>query len=201
MCCGGAAIGQTPSQPPVPYQPSGPSSGNAAAIQPKPTAPSQQIQQLIEKLGAEQFQQREAASAALLEIGEPALLPLATAERGKDAEVSSRAKAIRERIERERFEAISLRFKRDPDPTANYDLPGWKSFAAAAGTSRPAKRLFLEMLEQRHIIAMCLESLSGGQVPEGVFDGLPKIARQVAGGGRQDVYGDSPKLVVGRKRA
>ena len=139
----------------------------------KPTPTSQQIQKLIEKLGADQFQEREAASSALLDIGEPALLPLSTAERGKDAEVSSRAKAIRERIERERFEAISLRFKRDPDPTANYDLPGWKSFAKAAGTSRPAKRLFLEMLEQRHIIALCLESLAGGQVPDGVFDGLP----------------------------
>lgn len=138
------------------------------------TATAQQIQQLIEKLGADQFQAREAASAALLDIGEPALLPLATAERGKDAEISSRAKSIRERIERERFEAISLRFKRDPDPTANYDLPGWKSFAKTAGTSRPAKRLFLEMLEQRPIIALCLESFSGGQVPSGVFDGLPE---------------------------
>ena len=145
-----------------------------ATVAPKSTATSQQIQQLIEKLGDEEFQQRESASAALLSIGEPALLPLSTAERGKDAEISSRAQAIRERIERERFEAISLKFKRDPDPNANYDLPGWKSFAKAAGTSRPAKRLFLEMLEQRHIIAMCLESLAGGQVPEGVFDGLPE---------------------------
>lgn len=139
----------------------------------KPAVSIQQIQQLIEKLGANQFQERELASAALLEIGEPALLPLATAERGKDAEISSRSKAIRERIERERFEAISLSFKRDPDPSASYGLPGWKSFSRVAGTSRPAKRLFLKMLDDRSIVAICLESLEGGKVPDGVFDGLP----------------------------
>lgn len=139
----------------------------------KPAVSIQQIQQLIEKLGANQFQERELASAALLEIGEPALLPLATAERGKDAEVSSRSKAIRERIERERFEAISLSFKRDPDPAASYGLPGWKSFSRVAGTSRPAKRLFLKMLDDRSIVALCMESLDGGNVPDGVFDGLP----------------------------
>ena len=141
------------------------------------TATGQQIQQWIEKLGAEQFQVRESASAALLEIGEPALLQLSTAERGKDAETSSRAKAIRERIERDRFEAISINFKRDPDPTASYGLPGWKSFAEVAGTSRPAKRLFLEMLECHSTVALCLESLKGGSVPEGAFDGLPDEPR------------------------
>lgn len=133
----------------------------------------QEIQQLIEKLGAEQFQEREVASAALLEIGEPALLPLSTAERGKDSEVVARARAIRERIERDRFETISFSFKRDPDPTASYGLPGWKSFSKVAGTSRPAKRLFLEMLDDRSLVALCLEALDGGNVPDGTFDGLP----------------------------
>ncbi len=144
----------------------------------RPTASAQRIQQLIDQLGSEQFLERETASAALLEIGEPALLPLHTAERGKDSEVSSRAKAIRDRIEHDRFEAISLSFKRDPDPTASYGLPGWKSFSKAAGTSRPAKRLFLEMLEHRAVFAMCLESIDGGKVPEGVFEGLPDDPEQ-----------------------
>ncbi len=167
-----AAIGcetlfaQTADRPPSPE-------GTSEKTPTKPAVSPQEIQRLIERLGADRFQERELASAALLEIGEPALLPLATAERGKDAEVSSRAKAIRERIERERFEAISLSFKRDPDPTASYGLPGWKSFSKIAGTSRPAKRLFLKMLDDRSIVALCLESLDGGQVPEGVFDGLP----------------------------
>ncbi len=138
----------------------------------KPNA--SQIQQLIEKLGSNRFQERDAASAQLLDIGEPALLPLSTAERGHDAEVSARAKAIRERIEYERFETIALKFTRDPDPAANYGLPGWKSFSSAAGTSRPAKRLFLKMLEDRAIVALCLESLDKGQVPDGVFEGLPE---------------------------
>lgn len=159
LALAGANQGWIPAQTP-PASPNKPSS-------------SQEIQKLIDQLGAEQFQERERASAALLEIGEPALLPLSTAERGKDSEIVSRAKAIRERIERDRFETISLNFKRDPDPTASYGLPGWKSFSKVAGTSRPAKRLFLDMLDDQSIIALCLESLDGGQVPEGVFDGMP----------------------------
>ncbi len=109
----------------------------------------------------------------MLQIGEPALLPLSTAERGRDAEVNARAKAIRERIERERFEAISLSFKTRSRSHGQLWIAGWKSFSKIAGSSRPAKRLFLKMLDDRSIVALCLESLDGGQVPDGVFDGLP----------------------------
>ncbi len=168
-------VAQGPSDP----SQSGAEAATARSATERATAATgKQIQELIQKLGSDQFQERESASAALLAIGEPALIQLAAAERGKVVETSSRARAIRERIERDRFETTATQFKRDPDPKASYGLPGWRTFSQVAGTSRPAKRLFLEMLEQRPIVALCLESLGDGPgpditIPDGVFDGLP----------------------------
>ena len=131
------------------------------------------INKLIEDLGSADFQKREAASAALLAIGEPALVALASAEQGTDIEIRRRAEAIRESIEREKFSLLSQEFMRDANPAANHGLPGWTSFSKIAGSTRSAKRLFLEMLEEQRMVALCLESLEGGAVPDGVFDGLP----------------------------
>lgn len=138
----------------------------------------EQVQELIDQLGSDRFQEREAASAELLAIGEPALLALATAEQGSDAEVRKRARAIRERIENDKFDVLAQSFIRDPDPTASYGLPGWTSFSRAAGASRTAKRLFLDMLERRRLIGLCLEAIDGGSVPAGVFEGLPADPQQ-----------------------
>ena len=137
-------------------------------------------QRLIEQLGSQEFQQREAASAELLRIGEPALVALATAERGADFETRERARAIRQRIEREKYDFLAQTFLRDPDPTAAYGLPGWKSFASVAGATPTAKRLFLEMVDQRRLVALCLESIDGGsgKIPDGVFEDLPKDLQQ-----------------------
>ena len=131
------------------------------------------IQALIEQLGADEFRLREEASMELMRIGEPALLALIAAEQGSDFEIRQRAKAIRSRIEREKYDALAQTFMRDPNPAASYGLPGWKSFSSAAGATRTAKRLFLEMIEKRRIIALSLEAIDGGQLPEGVFEGLP----------------------------
>ncbi len=157
------------------------------------------IQSLIERLGSEKFNEREQASAELLRIGEPALLPLLSAEQSRDAEVRTRATSIRERIEHDRFEETAQNFKRDPDPAASYGLPGWKSFSKVAGTSRPAKRLFLTLIEERRIVALCLENIDGGTVPEGVFEGLPEDPqlrlRTVAGQACADIRNNL--LVIG----
>jgi HEAT repeat protein len=52
------------------------------------------IRKLIEDLGSDDFQTREAATAALTEIGEPAVDALTEAAKSADPEVSNRAKRI-----------------------------------------------------------------------------------------------------------
>jgi hypothetical protein len=136
------------------------------------------VQELIEQLGSDEFREREEASAELLQIGEPALLALAAAEKGTDFETRERAKAIRLRIEHDKNDELAQAFMRDADPTASHGLPGWKSFSSVAGSTRTSKRLFLEMVAQRRIVAMSLEAIDGGQLAPGVFEGLPTDPQQ-----------------------
>lgn len=164
-----------------PQLPTSPSSAvPSGEVQPSEASRVQlaQIQRDIERLGANEFQTREVASAELLKIGEPALLALATAEQGADFEIRKRARAIRERIEREKQQLLALTFMRDSDASATHGLPGWKSFSSLVGTTRTAKRLFLDMIEKRRLVALSLEGIDGGSVAAGVFDGLPADPQQ-----------------------
>ncbi len=136
-------------------------------------AQAKKIAMLIDQLGASEFQERERASAQLMQLGEVVLIPLQAAELGTDVEVSQRAHAIRERIELAQLVSLSEEFKRDPDPTKSYGLPGWKSFSKMAGSSRAAKGLFLEMVEKQRTVALCIEAIDGGDVNPVAFEGLP----------------------------
>lgn len=141
-------------------------------------AQSPDVQALVDQLSSDVFEQREEATAALLKLGDKCLVALSLAEQGSDFEVRERAKAIRERIERNQYETFALKFFRESDPTVSHGLPGWKSFSKFAGASRASKRLFLEMIESRRIIAISLEALDGGKLPAGVFEGLPEDPQQ-----------------------
>ncbi len=75
----------------------------AACAQPCPPPPAaikraERIEQLIRQLGDEQFALREAATKALLEIGNPARAALAQAVEHPDAEVALRARTILDKL-------------------------------------------------------------------------------------------------------
>jgi hypothetical protein len=67
---------------------------------PAPESPSvdEKIRQLVEDLGADAYEVREKAQAALEKIGKPALEALRKALKGTDLEVSSRAEELIEKI-------------------------------------------------------------------------------------------------------
>jgi hypothetical protein len=66
----------------------------AAEADPSDAQLQDRIRKLIEDLGSDDFQTREAATAALTEIGEPAVDALTEAAKSADPEVSNRAKRI-----------------------------------------------------------------------------------------------------------
>ncbi len=72
-----------------------------------PAAADEQVGRLIAQLGSKQFAEREAASAALDALGEPALASLRKARTSEDAEISRRAEGLVARIER-RVESARL---------------------------------------------------------------------------------------------
>jgi hypothetical protein len=65
------------------------------AVKAKPSAAAPaEVERLIKQLGADPFKEREAAQAALLEIGEPAMAALQAAAKDSDVERASRAKQL-----------------------------------------------------------------------------------------------------------
>src|SRR5262245_23208882 len=63
-------------------------------LAPAADVPAEKIEKLVQQLGAENFEQRERASKALLEIGEPAVEELRKAANGPDREIALRAKKL-----------------------------------------------------------------------------------------------------------
>jgi hypothetical protein len=72
----------------------------SVAAAPEPQRDAREITQLVEKLGSEDFAEREAATKRLDELGAPALDDLRAACRSEDPEVADRAKDLVRKIER-----------------------------------------------------------------------------------------------------
>ena len=83
------------------------------------------IPRLIEKLDAESFADREAASRELVEIGEPAVTLLDAAVQDGSPEVRKRAAAILRRINRPVMQAGFLELARQPDEKIDLEQGMW----------------------------------------------------------------------------
>ncbi|MGE3807550.1 MAG: WD40 repeat domain-containing protein [Gemmataceae bacterium] len=97
------------------------------------------LQPLIAKLGSERFAEREAASRALLDVGEPALSALLQASLdAQDLETRRRAEQLFSRIERECSEpALTLRGHDDAVNCLTFSADG--RFLASASDDRTAR--------------------------------------------------------------
>jgi hypothetical protein len=76
---------------------------------PAQAAEEKEIQRLVKQLASDDFQQREAATKRLTEIGEPALGALEHAQIGDDPEVRTRAEDIVAAIEIKLYPELILR--------------------------------------------------------------------------------------------
>ena len=100
---------------------------------------------LVARLAAPRFTDREEAARKLRELG-PAALPAVTAGcASRDEEVSTRSKATRELIRADWRTRFAAAFKVG-GADAKHDHPAWNRFVALAGDSRAARTLFGEMI-------------------------------------------------------
>ncbi len=124
---------------------------------------SNNIATLVEQLGDPLFVVREEANRTLLEIGEPALPLLRTAERHSLLEVRERASRIRKEIDKVVFEDVTKRFLQQGNSKQSYGLPAWDQFRAIAGDSRTSKLLFIMMLRNQRELAQFVEAAGTAQ--------------------------------------
>lgn len=93
-----------------------PASVTIAQEKPVQTSQTEEIARLIDQLGADKYEDREAAHAALAKIGKPAISALMEARKSKDLEVASRADELIEKITGSRVEP-------DPKPKETPSKP------------------------------------------------------------------------------
>jgi hypothetical protein len=100
---------------------------------------------LVSKLGAPRFADREAAAGKLRELG-PVALPAVTAGcTSKDEEISARCKATRELIRADWRTRFAAAFKANA-LEGKHDHPVWTRFVTLTGDSKAARTLFGEMI-------------------------------------------------------
>ena len=104
------------------------------------------VQELIDQLGADEFEKRELAESALMEIGLSARNALQRALRSPDLEIRTRARRILVKSLQDDFERKLQAFVNDVEGKMEHDLPGWKRFRDIIGSDKNHRLLFAAMV-------------------------------------------------------
>ncbi len=116
----------------------------AAGDGPKAVAPSADVAKLVEQLGSDKFDDREAAEKKLVALGAAALPAVTAGKSSTDPEVARRCATIAQSIRKTIRAELVKRF--DPAKTDDYDHPVWKHYKAVAGDTPASRKLFAELI-------------------------------------------------------
>lgn len=100
---------------------------------------------LIRQLGADSFEDREAAYQELEKLGKAAVKALEEGVKNEDMEISSRSKRLLALATRSETEVALDAFLADKDTKLILKLPAWERFKKVVGDDANARALFVEM--------------------------------------------------------
>lgn len=141
------------------------------------------VEDLIRQLGDRDFRVREAASQALLRLGDRALPALQEGMRHSDPEIRRRCRQLYDQVLKQGLEEKIKRFLAANDKDAAAILPGWQRFAELVGSDREARRFYAELARQGYEILDKVERASRSQDKE-----LQSQAEQATGRLFEDLY-------------
>lgn len=125
--------------------------GNSDA---KPTLTPEQIDDVIARLSARSFREREAAMAEILSIGTPAIPRLRKLEDSDDIELRKRIETVTQRLMNDDFESRAEAFlEGEPGVT----LPGWEYFKSKIGARVRHREVFIELCRRHPGAVMLLD--------------------------------------------
>src|SRR5688500_3062336 len=101
---------------------------------------------LVARLAAPAFAEREAAGRKLRGLGVKALAAVSAGCASPDAEVSARCKGLLGHIRADRRAMFAATIRADGDGVPTREHPVWDRFVALAGDSRAGRALFAEMI-------------------------------------------------------
>ena len=116
----------------------------ALAVPPEQAA---RARDLVRQLGSEAYRDRDRAARELRGMGRLAVAALAGAvQADTDPEIRARCEDLLPAAEAADMSARVAAFLADTDRRYEHDLPGWNEFRAVAGEDKPARALFVAIL-------------------------------------------------------
>jgi hypothetical protein len=115
---------------------------------------------LVARLAAPAFAEREAAGRKLRELGVKALPAVTAGCASPDAEVSGRCNRLLGLLRADRRGMFTAAFRADADGKPEHDHPAWDRFVALAGDSRAGRALFAEMIADPDAFARLDDALT-----------------------------------------
>ncbi len=135
---------------------------SGAILAEEPVSIPSRTQELIERLGHEEFAEREQAGEELLEIGFPAYKELEAATSHVDREIRYRAERLLVRIREADLARRLELFLEGKDETTEYPIPGWSAFEKSFGDTRDTREFYVAMQKADGEILERIENDSKG---------------------------------------
>lgn len=126
---------------------------------PSPSSPAR----LVEKLGAEEFDQRKAAAEELTRLGLAAQAALTAGLSHEDVQVRRSCRMLLADVLDDAFEKSLAEFEADSESDRGYGLPGWADFQAQCGHAAASRKLFAAMQRAEPGLMAALE-IDAGEV-------------------------------------
>jgi hypothetical protein len=105
----------------------------------------QEVEEWIQQLGDESYDERENATSQLSALGLAAKPELLAGMRGPDPEIRWRCARLWEAVREQDFQLRAEAFLNDPEGNFDHEFPDWDRYRKSFGTSRIARQTFLSL--------------------------------------------------------
>jgi hypothetical protein len=120
--------------------------------------PATSFDPLVNQLGDDCFEARQAATRALIQRGFASHDALLAGDKHPDPEVRRRARQILVTIREHDYRARLSAFEADPNGRQNHHLPGWSRYRLVIGEAAADRKLFVQMHKSEPAIMTACDS-------------------------------------------
>lgn len=146
-----------------------------------PTTPADPARELVKRLAAPDYHEREQASRELLALGRKAYPALEDGTRADDPEVRARCRRLLPMILDLELKARLEAFIADPDGKGQHELPGWARWQTLLGRDRASRDLFAAVVRANSRLMHEIENQATERGLEAISIRCTEMLQQISG--------------------
>lgn len=163
-----------------------PPSDSSPPTESSPAVERVQIERLIEQLGSDTFQQREAATRQLRRLGSDAIEQLESGLRHPDPEIQARCTLLLDQLYRLQHRQLLEAFRKDPTAAPGNQLPGWKAMQSLCGDTEESRGLLIAMHETEPLLFTTWASGNESKLATLILRRCVEVQEKYRGSGRRE---------------